>query len=64
MAKIIARNALQWIEQEGHYSEIYLYLLEVFRKTHPDFDKNLIEGNCLAVGEGGSGGVRNASLYS
>ncbi|MBM3247227.1 hypothetical protein FJZ17_01645 [Candidatus Pacearchaeota archaeon] len=34
-----------WIEQENHYSEIYLYLLEVFKKTHPDFDKDLIEGN-------------------
>jgi segregation and condensation protein A len=41
----LSNNNKLWIEQEGHYAEIYLYLLEVFRKTHPDFDKTLIEGN-------------------
>jgi segregation and condensation protein A len=41
----LSNNNKLWIEQEGHYAEIYLYLLEVFRKTHPDFDKAMIEGD-------------------
>lgn len=41
----LSNNSKIWLEQEKHYSEIYLYLLEVFKKLHPDFDKSLIEGN-------------------
>jgi len=32
-----------WIEQEGHYSEIYMYLFETFVKAHPDYDKTLVD---------------------
>jgi segregation and condensation protein A len=34
-----------WLEQEKHFSEIYLYLYEIFKKTFPDFDKHLREEN-------------------
>jgi segregation and condensation protein A len=32
-----------WLEQEKHYSEIYLYLYEMFHKTNPDHDKDLMD---------------------
>ena len=32
-----------WLEQEKHYEEIYLYILEMFKKAFPDYDKHLID---------------------
>lgn len=34
-----------WLEQEGHYKEIYLYLYEQFKKAFPEHDKELIDPN-------------------
>jgi len=32
-----------WLEQESHYSEIWLYLYGIFKKAFPDFDKGISE---------------------
>jgi segregation and condensation protein A len=32
-----------WIEQEKHFSEIWLYLYEVFKKNFPEHDKDLLD---------------------
>jgi len=32
-----------WLEQEKHFSEIWVYLYDIFKKAYPDFDKNLME---------------------
>jgi len=34
-----------WLEQENHFSEIWLYLYEVFKKNFPEHDKALMEEN-------------------
>jgi len=47
----LSNNNKIWLEQEKHYSEIYLYLLEVFRKLNPDFDRHLIESGESAVSD-------------
>jgi len=39
----LSNNGRVWLEQEGHFQEIYLYLMEMFKKTFPDFDKELID---------------------
>ncbi|MDP1729313.1 MAG: segregation/condensation protein A [archaeon] len=32
-----------WIEQAGHYQEIYLYLYDHFKNAFPDYDKSLVD---------------------
>lgn len=32
-----------WLEQDEHYSEIYLYMYEIFKKTYPEHDKDLMD---------------------
>jgi hypothetical protein len=39
----LSNHGKVWLEQEGHFSEIWLYLYDVFKKTNPDFDKDLVE---------------------
>jgi segregation and condensation protein A len=39
----LSNNGKVWIEQEAHFKEIYLYLMEVFRKTFPDYEKSLMD---------------------
>jgi segregation and condensation protein A len=34
-----------WLEQEKHFSEIWLYLYEVFKKNFPEHDKEIMEEN-------------------
>jgi segregation and condensation protein A len=41
----LSNHGRVWLEQEGHFSEIWLYLYEIFKKQFPDFDKNLAEEN-------------------
>lgn len=39
----LSNNGKVWLEQEAHFTEIYLYLMDVFRKTFPNYEKELID---------------------
>ena len=39
----LSNNGKVWLEQESHYSEIWLYIYEIFKKVYPEFDKHLID---------------------
>lgn len=39
----LSNNGKVWLEQESHYSEIWVYLYEIFKKVYPDFDKNITD---------------------
>lgn len=39
----LSNNKRLWLEQEGHFEEIYMYLFQTFKKNFPDHDVNLIE---------------------
>lgn len=39
----LSNHGKLWLEQEKHYEEIYIYLYDVFKKSFPDFDKELID---------------------
>jgi segregation and condensation protein A len=41
----LSNNGKIWLEQEKHYSEIYMYLYEIFIKTFPDHDRLLVESS-------------------
>ena len=41
----LSNNGKVWLEQEKHFTEIYLYLYDIFKKAYPDFDKDLIDEN-------------------
>jgi segregation and condensation protein A len=41
----LSNNGKVWLEQEAHYSEIWVYLYEIFKKVYPEFDKQLIDEN-------------------
>jgi segregation and condensation protein A len=39
----LSNNGKIWIEQDRHYTEIYMYLYEMFKKQFPEYDKILQE---------------------
>ena len=39
----LSNNGKVWLEQDRHFTEIYLYLYDVFIKSFPDYDKSLLE---------------------
>lgn len=39
----LSNHGRLWLEQESHFSEIYLYLYDTFKKSFPDYDKTLID---------------------
>jgi segregation and condensation protein A len=39
----LSNNQKVWLEQDRHYSEIYLYLYEAFKKAYPEYDRQLVE---------------------
>jgi len=39
-----------WLEQSGHYEEIWIYLYNEFKKNFPDHDKDLKEGKEEDIG--------------
>ena len=39
----LSNNRLIWLEQNSHFSEIYLYLYDVFKKNFPEFDSSMLE---------------------
>lgn len=41
----LSNNGKVWLEQQNHYSEIYLYMYEIFKKAFPEYDKVLMEAN-------------------
>jgi segregation and condensation protein A len=41
----LSNNGKIWLEQDKHYSEIFLYLYETFIKHFPEHDKHLIDSN-------------------
>lgn len=47
----LSNHGKLWVEQEKHYSEIYLYLYEHFKKAFPDYDQNLMDVGPLSSDE-------------
>ncbi len=43
----LSNHGKVWLEQEKHFSEIYLYLYEAFKKAFPEYDKALIEPEAM-----------------
>ena len=41
----LSNNGKIWLEQDKHYTEIYLYLYDVFMKSFPEYDRVLLEEN-------------------
>jgi segregation and condensation protein A len=39
----LSNHSKLWLEQEKHYTEIYMYLYDTFHKNFPDYDKHLID---------------------
>jgi DNA repair exonuclease SbcCD ATPase subunit len=37
----LSNHGKVWLEQEKHFSEIYLYLYDNFKKAFPEYDKTL-----------------------
>lgn len=39
----LSNRSKLWLEQNGHFEEIYIYLYEVFKNNYPDYDSGLKE---------------------
>jgi len=39
----LSNNKKLWLEQSGHFEEIYLYLFQTFKKNFPDHDNEIEE---------------------